>query len=290
MNAYTKQPIIARENLDFKLDESIPKYWFGNDPFKTRYFDAVMATFPEGERFFISAVRAFRDQITDPKLAQDVKEFSRQEGQHGILHTKLIQLLKKQNTPVESILKQQRVFMNFMLKYYPAKFNLAYTAACEHVTALMAEGFFGDKAVMAEAHPHIRALLAWHSIEEMEHKAVAFDVMKDVANVSEPMRVFSMYFLTVLFATFSFIDTDRFLKADGFSLSERLKMYRKGLPWMYGKEGVLRKLTASWKAYLKKDFHPWQIPVVENYQTWLDVYAETNDPLAAGEAFYQAAK
>ena len=30
--------IVPREKLDFGLDGDIPKYWFGGDAFKTRFF------------------------------------------------------------------------------------------------------------------------------------------------------------------------------------------------------------------------------------------------------------
>ena len=76
--------IIPREKLDFGLDGDIPQYWFDNDPFKSRFFDALSTIFPEGERFFISCVRDYRDQVTDPQLLADIKDFMRQEGQHGM--------------------------------------------------------------------------------------------------------------------------------------------------------------------------------------------------------------
>ena len=34
-------PIVPRERLDFGLDGDIPRYWMDNDPFKTRFFDAM---------------------------------------------------------------------------------------------------------------------------------------------------------------------------------------------------------------------------------------------------------
>ncbi|MDN5643616.1 MAG: metal-dependent hydrolase, partial [Acinetobacter sp.] len=70
MNAIITAPIepIVLTQLNFKLDE-VPRFWFGGDPFRTRMFDALSLTFPDGERYFIQSVRLFRDQITDPSLA-----------------------------------------------------------------------------------------------------------------------------------------------------------------------------------------------------------------------------
>lgn len=108
MTKTTQPEIEARKDIDFGLDENIPKYWHSNDPFKTRIHDALQSTFPEGERYFISSVRAFRDKITDPQLIHEVKEFTVQEAQHGIAHTKYNNLLERQGMPMERLLAEQK--------------------------------------------------------------------------------------------------------------------------------------------------------------------------------------
>ena len=68
MNAVTNHlPLpIVRKDLNFRLEE-VPRFWFDNDPFRTRIFDALSLTFPDGERYFIQCVRLFRDQIQEPE-------------------------------------------------------------------------------------------------------------------------------------------------------------------------------------------------------------------------------
>gem|GEM_PF-5372065 len=53
MNAYVQHQVdpVVRTNLDFRLNE-VPRFWFDNDPFRTRMFDALSLTFPVGERYF----------------------------------------------------------------------------------------------------------------------------------------------------------------------------------------------------------------------------------------------
>ena len=45
-----QHPIVPREKLNFGLDGDIPKYWFGGDPFKSRFWDALSLIFPPGEK------------------------------------------------------------------------------------------------------------------------------------------------------------------------------------------------------------------------------------------------
>ena len=109
MNAHVQPDqayaIQVRQNLDFGIDQDLPKFWFGQDPFKTRVFDALSITFPVGERYFISSVRLFRDQITDPELQARVKDFIKQEAQHGIAHDRYNKFLIDQGQPLAKLLK-----------------------------------------------------------------------------------------------------------------------------------------------------------------------------------------
>ena len=80
------------------------------------------------------------------------------------------------------------------------------------------------------------------------------------------------------------------LRYDGFSRIQRLKMNARGLKWLLGKNGKLRKMKPQFQDWFKPDFHPSQHPIIAQYDVWLNTLAETNDPIQAGEAFWQAAK
>lgn len=286
---FTPPALQAREKLDFALDQSIPRYWLDNDPIKTRIVDAVMYTFPEGERYFISSVRLFRDQISDDAaLLAAVREFSRQEGQHGLVHLQFNQLLQDQGLPVQQMVARQRELMNQCLERWTPAFNLAYTAGCEHLTAMMAVCFFGRQQVLAQADPRVRAMLAWHAIEEMEHKAVAYDVMQKV-KVPYLTRARAMLVVSALFFGYSLYAADCMLRHDGQTRRQRLQLLTKGLPWLLGRQGILAPLKQQWLDYFRPDFHPWQHPAISHYAIWRDTYEQTGDALKAGDALWQAA-
>lgn len=291
MNAPLKSSIqpVVRSNLDFKLSE-IPRYWFGGDPFLTRMFDALSLTFPDGERYFIQSVRLFRDQIKDPDLQKRVADFIRQEAQHGIAHDKMNNLMREQGMPVDQFIQRLNYMMNYDLKNRSPEYNIAVTAAAEHLTALMAETFYGQKDTLRNAHPFVRAMFAWHAIEEMEHRDVAFDVMKDVAKMPEWLRQYTLLITTFLMFGFTIYRANVMLKHDGFSPLQRLQMNIRGLPWFFGIKGTLTRMGKQYRDWFKKDFHPSQHPVIAQYDVWVKTLAETGDPIQAGEAFWQAAE
>ncbi len=289
MNALIKYQVdpVVRSNLDFKLDE-VPRFWFGGDAFRTRMFDALSLTFPDGERYFIESVRLFRDKITDPDLKHRVADFIRQEAQHGIAHDKMNQVMLEQGMPIDQFINFLHRLYKSELKNRSPQYNIAMTAAAEHLTALMAETFFSKKETFKDVHPYVRALLAWHSIEEMEHRDVAYDVMKQVGEVPESTRKLALVLTTGMIFYYTSKHANVMLKYDGFSRFERVKMFAKGIPWFFGKKGVFNARSDQYLDWYKADFHPSQHPVIHQYQVWVDTLAETNDPIAAGEAFWQA--
>ena len=289
MNAHVQYQVdpVVRSKLDFKL-EDVPRFWFAGDPFRTRVFDALSLTFPDGERYFIECVRLFRDKIQDPDLQARVADFIKQEAQHGIAHDKMNQLMKEQGMPVEQFTTTLKKIFRFELTKRSPQYNIAMTAAAEHLTALMAETFYSKKATLQEVHPYVRALLAWHSIEEMEHRDVAFDVMQQVGEVPEATRKFALAITTALMLGFTLYRANVMLRCDGFNGRQRLQLFRKGLPWFLGRKGILTAMKKEYLDWYKSDFHPSLHPVIHQYDVWVKTYEETGDPILAGQAFWEA--
>ena len=138
--------IVPRKGLDFHLrEDDIPKYWFANDPFKTRFFDAMSLLFPEGEKFFIQCVRDYKDQVTDPKLLEEIRDFTFQEGQHSMVHIEFNNRVARQGVAVPEIMAYQKKFMAAIRRRLPRQYTLGMTAAAEHMTALMAHYFLAAR-------------------------------------------------------------------------------------------------------------------------------------------------
>jgi len=282
------QRIVPRKGPAFAW-EDLPRWWFGNDPFRTRFFDAMSLLFPEGEKFFIACVRDYRERITDPALAAQVKDFIYQEGQHGMVHTAFNEHLKAQGIAVDRILQKQKdIMFGGFRKYLPKVFTLGQTVASEHMTALMAHGFF-DNGMFADADPRVRAMYAWHAVEEIEHKAVAFDVFQKVARGSYFTRVLSMLQVSLGFPLHVFMIMQHMFKVDG--VKNRVRVWAKGLWWLYGPGGVYPRLMRHYLAYYKPGFHPWQQGDLATYTRWRQAYeASGEDAVRAADAVIAATR
>ncbi|RJF89315.1 metal-dependent hydrolase [Oleomonas cavernae] len=289
-NAMASQPhkneIVTRENLDFGINESLPKYWWGGNPYRTRLMDAIQCTFPDGERYFIKSVVAFRQKISDPTLLADVRGFSRQEGQHGIAHQQYNALVEARGIPLTEIIKPAIDRLNRYSARLSPEFNVAITASAEHFTAMMAECFFAKKSTMANVEPHMKAMFAWHAIEEMEHRAVAFDVMKKIAKVGYFKRVWALIYLQGGMNEVMFKIPHAMLKADGFTRLQRWGMQIRNVPWLLKMFAPLHGKTLS---YFIPGFHPLKNPTMHNYPDWKAAYEQTGDPHEAARALVAAA-
>ncbi len=280
----TQHPIVPREKLNFGLDGDIPKYWHGGDPFQSRFWDALSIIFPPGEKFFMNCVRDYRDQISDPKLLQDIKDFNKQEAQHSMVHRQDNERLRRQGIDVDRLTK----IVDDMLdkkyrKIYSRQYTLAVTSALEHFTSIIAHSLFDKRDVMKEADHRVRAMYAWHAIEEVEHKGVAYDVMIDYAKVGYFKRIGALLHATWMFPMVISRIQRELLIADGFSLPQRAKLLAKGVVWLFRPGGLLQPMYKSYIGYYKPGYHPWHEAEQTGYEEWLRAFNGTRDPVVASE-------
>jgi predicted metal-dependent hydrolase len=278
-------PIVPREKLQFNLDNAdIPTYWMDGDAFKSRFWDALSIIFPPGEKYFMSSVREFRGQITDPKMLQDIQDFNRQEAQHTLVHRQDNDRLRRQGVDVESLnaYVDQKLNVSYRKKY-SKEYNLAITSALEHFTSIIAHTLFDKRDVMKGADHRVRAMYAWHAIEEVEHKGVAYDVMEDYAKVGYFKRVLALAHSTYMVPATIFHVQRQLMIHDGFSRMERLKLFTKGMWWLMKPGGLLQPMLKAYWHYYKPGYHPWQETEQPGYDHWLAAFNASGDPVKASE-------
>src|SRR5450432_1400992 len=165
-------PIPRDPDIDLS---TVPVHW-AETAVATTVANAINLLFPHGERFFVRSVHHYLDQVTDPLLRAHVKAFSKQEGHHARVHDDFNAVLRTQGLEIDRFLASYASISRWLEARVSPKLNLAGTAAAEHFTAILADGAF-TRGVLDTFHPVMKELLAWHAAEEIEHKAVAFDVL-----------------------------------------------------------------------------------------------------------------
>jgi predicted metal-dependent hydrolase len=240
---------------DLPFDDSIPRHWFGGNPFLTHFFNGLNLVFPEGERFFIKAVRDHQDRIDDPALAAQLRGFFGQEGRHAHEHERYFEVLRAQGYRIDGYLRRFERFLAWKNRHLSPRLRLAITAGAEHWTATLGTLALTEERI-DQAHPTMRRLLLWHALEELEHKAVAFDVLR-LTGGGYAMRMLGFAIATLGLFAWAFAGTRMLLAQDGISRRERRAILRATRAQDGGR--FPRTLARGVRAYLRPSFHPDQI-------------------------------
>ena len=237
--------------------ESTPRRWWAGEPFGTAWHNALSATFPRGEAFFIEAVKAHREGA-DPQLAAEIRAFVKQEINHTREHVAFNKLAENAGYDIKAIDERVREMLE-MTKGRPEILNLAATMALEHYTAMMAHEFLANPKHFAKADPEVRDMWRWHSVEEIEHKGVAFDTWNHATRGWTPWRRWKLRSLMMLIVTGRFFkhrweDSMNLLAQDGITgWKARWGLFK----YLAFTPGVVRRIFPAWLAYFKPGFHPW---------------------------------
>ena len=236
------------------LSSEIPKHWYGDQPFVTHFLDALSSTFPFGEAFFVRSVMHYRDRVADPKLADEIRDFAAQEGQHSRVHAEHVQLLLDQGYSLLGVLNGQADKVTRWMNRKHPRYALATTAALEHLTAILARQVLThSETLTGPMHEKMATLWRWHALEEAEHKAVAFEVMR-AAEVPHWMRVVSQLMSTWGLAFETLLRVAYMLYRDG--LLFRRAGWRGGYRFLFGSAALLRGTGPAYRAWYRRDFHP----------------------------------
>lgn len=245
-------PITPRA-LDFDLD-GLPRHWMAGLPVPTHIGNALHLIFPMGERFFVRSVHHYMDAIEDPTLRAQVRGFFGQEGRHAHEHERVFETLRGQGYDIDTFLRlYKKVGYDWIERVSSPALRLAVTAALEHYTAILAEGALAHDT-LALVDPKMQRLLRWHASEEIEHKAVAFDVLKQT-HPSYALRMAGMALATTVLLTFWTTGAVMLMRQEeALTLREALRQLLRTRQ----REPIIRRVfLRGLREYLRPSFHPW---------------------------------
>jgi len=244
---------------DLRLDRNAhsTRWWHGGDPVATAYFNALSASFPQGETFFIESVRRFRDRV-DARLQEQIKGFIEQEAAHTREHVVFNKLIKNAGYDTTAMDAETRRRLDIARSRHPVA-QLAITVALEHFTAIMAHSLLTEKDPLPGAPAEVLRLWQWHAIEEVEHKAVAYDTYLCVTRELSAFKRWAIrsQVMLLISAQFWYSNFERmadFFRQDGMNTP---RTWWRVFTYLWFKPGMMRKIFVPWLSFFRPGFHPW---------------------------------
>jgi predicted metal-dependent hydrolase len=244
---------------DLRVDRNTrnARWWHGGDPVATAYFNALSAAFPQGETFFIESVRRYRDSVHEP-LREQIAAFVQQESMHTREHVVFNKLLRTAgyDTTAMDVETRRRVDE---ARARPPVVQLALTVALEHFTAIMAHSLLTEREPLPGAPEDIVRLWQWHAIEEIEHKAVAYDTFVAVTQHMRPLRrwLLRCHVMGLVSLQFWYSNFQRmadFFRQDGINTP---RTWWRVAKYLLVKPGMMRRIFWDYLRFYGPGFHPW---------------------------------
>ncbi|MFC1412291.1 metal-dependent hydrolase [Streptacidiphilus sp. N1-12] len=180
--------VLQPRDVHFDWD-ALPMHWIPGNPMATHVVNVLHLLLPEGERWFVRTFTEALPLVRDERLREQVLGFVGQEAIHAEAHQGVLDHLLAKGLDPGPYVKQVEYLFRRILGERPeltgtaARESLiervAIVAAIEHFTA-----FLGDWVLNAEGldragtDPVMLDLIRWHGAEEVEHRSVAYDLLR----------------------------------------------------------------------------------------------------------------
>jgi predicted metal-dependent hydrolase len=262
---------ITPRDRRFGREMPTPRLWHGGRVEATAIYNALSATFPVGEAFFVESVRAFRDGAP-PQLADEIKGFTTQEIIHSREHDAFNRRAAGAGYDLTKL--ERRVEERLALtRARPPIASLAATMALEHFTAILAHQLLANPSHLAGADKETADLWRWHACEEIEHKGVAYDTWLHATRDWPRFKRWNVKSKLMLIVTRNFL-IDRtqgaleLMRQDGVT---GVHAWTKLLWYLWVRPGMFRKIAGAWFKFFLPGFHPWN----EDDRVLLRAYDQT---------------
>ncbi|MEU4346776.1 metal-dependent hydrolase [Streptomyces sp. NPDC023838] len=264
---------ITPRRVSFDWHET-PLHWIPDEPTATHVINVLHLLLPAGERWFVKVFKEALPLVTDPVLLKDVKGFMGQEATHSVQHAYVLDHLAEQRLDTAAYTRHVDFLFDKLLGEHPPfgtpiptqewlRFRLSLIAAIEQFTAVLGDWVLHAEALdRAGSDPVMLDLLRWHGAEEVEHRAVAFDMYQHCGGEGLPRyarRVEGMVVVAPVLLWLWAWGTSYLIRHDPqlagrlrYSLREHNRAVRRGLlpSW--------KELGAAIPRYFRRSYHPSQ--------------------------------
>ncbi|MHA6759162.1 metal-dependent hydrolase [Streptacidiphilus sp. PAMC 29251] len=180
--------VLQPRDVHFDWD-ALPMHWIPGEPLATHVVNVLHLLLPEGERWFVRTFKEALPLIRDERLREQVLGFVGQEAIHAEAHQGVLDhLLAKGLDPRPYVAQVEYLFQRILgerpeLTGTASRESLiervAIVAAIEHFTAFLGDWVLNaDGLDRAGTDPTMLDLIRWHGAEEVEHRSVAYDLLR----------------------------------------------------------------------------------------------------------------
>lgn len=236
-----------------RLPTDIPRHWLPGNEVVSSLLNAYTILVPANEAFYIRTLNACMPRITDDALRERCQAFIRQEAQHGVAHKRYWDNLDVQGYAYRRFERTvDRVIFRTMDRYAPLWLRVSLVSCVEHINAFLGYEFL-SQTILADADPRMRDLMEWHFAEEIEHRAVAFDLLQAIkphysVRLLGALTTTALFYLLMAGMAASLLAQDRLLCRKA-SVRQLVHHLGKG-------HGMGRRTLRHLRDYLRRDFHP----------------------------------
>ena len=224
----------------------------------TAIYNALSATFPTGEAFFVDSVRAFRDGAP-PKLAEEIKAFTTQEVIHSREHLAFNRRAADAGYDLSKLEAAGRTSAwrspsrSRRSSASPRPWRSSISPPSSRTSCSL------NPRHLAGADGDAAELWRWHACEEIEHKGVAYDTWLHATRTWPRSKRWKVKAKVMLFVTRNFI-VDRtagaleLMRQDGV---DGPQAWSRLLWYVWVRPGMFRKIAGAWFNFFLPGFHPW---------------------------------
>ena len=244
--------VVRRLLID--LSQPFDRRWNGGDAFRSAFFNALSMSFVVGEQYFIDSLKQalpLMNEADRARLEPEIRGFIGQEATHRHLHGLYNKQLERQGFD-NAFERRAAARIRANADINPRN-HVGATAATEHFTAVFASWLMKHPEALDGADERLKKLWLWHSAEEAEHRAIAFDVYKAIGG-DHRWRLRTYRYVTFTFLSDVFRQTINNLYRDRalFKWSTWSSCWQH----LFARDGLLRGNLPAWKDYFCPDFHP----------------------------------
>src|SRR5262249_38774824 len=192
-----------RPRFDFEgLEHEVPRAWHPAGIGPTAFLEALSAMAPVVESFFIDDARRLLPRLADEASRAEGDAFLRQEAAHASMHAAFNRLLGRGGVAADPI-ADSLLRCPAIVRWTSSDLRSAVAMAGEHFLGEIGNAILSRPQLLEGVHPRIARLFLWHGYEEVEHKAVLFDVFHAVRGhglYSYAVRIAGLWIALVLVA------------------------------------------------------------------------------------------